>query len=444
MNAIVLLGPTAVLAVWMRLGFREALVYVGVPCLLLFPAYYQLELSGLPEVNFWNFTFAALLGTLVLSAERRLLQLRGLDLLVVSLVAWTVASEFDNKGFADARKVLANQVMGVMAPYVLGRVAASHNGLLVGFLAAIALLGAGVGLISPYEARFGSNPFDFWRSLWPTSVPWDGALYRFGLRRVAGPFAHPICHGFFFSMTLPLVFWLRDRRLMPGIVGRWGLPAAHVLGLMAAGSRGPWLGAAIGLGVMASGWFRSRALVAAAIVSGGILVAPVATEVFSSYVNVSRGEARTETQETAAYRRELLENYLEVITERPWMGFGRNEIPVVKGQKSIDNQYLFLALVHGLPAAALFLAVLVLPALALITTLLRAPPQDPLARLGWAVAGVLIGSIVTQATVTAGVQTEQVLLLLIGAAVELERRVRREPQHSLHSSIEYKTQGAST
>ena len=65
MNAIVLLGPTAVLAVWMHRGFREALVYVGVPCLLLFPAYYELELRGLPEVNFWNFTFAALLGTLV-------------------------------------------------------------------------------------------------------------------------------------------------------------------------------------------------------------------------------------------------------------------------------------------------------------------------------------------------------------------------------------------
>ena len=106
--------------------------------------------------------------------------------------------------------------MGVIAPYLIAKITARHNGWLCGHLTVVCMLGAFIGIVAPYEARLGTDPFDFWRRLWPGGVPWDGALYRFGLRRVAGPFAHPIAQGFFFSMIIPCVWWLMDRELLRG------------------------------------------------------------------------------------------------------------------------------------------------------------------------------------------------------------------------------------
>ena len=115
----------------------------------------------------------------------------------------------------------------------------------------------------------------------------------------------------------------------------------------------------------------------------------------------------------------MLENYMELVEERPWCGFGRNLVPVVKGQDSIDNQYLFLALTHGVPAAILYLLALVAPAVALCTRLPRFAHDHRLARLGWAIGASLLAVAIVQVSVYAGTQTEQVMFLLQGIAAGL-------------------------
>ena len=250
-------------------------------------------------------------------------------------------------------------------------------------------------------------------------VPWDGALYRAGIRRVAGPFAHPICHGFFFSMAIPVLFSLIKAGLPTNKAWRWFLLGGTSLGLLCSVSRGPIAGTIIALGFAWLGTRKNRGLVIGLSCLCALLVAPLIASGASKYLSVSRGEATTESQETAAYRKEMLENYLEVVRERPVVGFGRYQIPVVKGQKSIVNQYLFLTLTHGLPHAILFLALMAFPIMGLVARSglrARGSVTDVLA---WGVGGALLGAIFTQTTVFAGTQTAQVLHLLSGVAVTL-------------------------
>jgi len=425
-TAVVLLPTVIAIAVAYQRGFRDALIYVALPAMLLLPGYYYLELPGIPEANFWNFTLTAVFAALVFGSDRRLYRFHWFDLVVLAYILWTFNSEYYNKGFKDAQKLLSNQFMGILIPYVIGRVLATRNGLLVSFIAMIAILGAFIGFVSPYEARMGVNPFDFWRKFWPVWVGWDGALYRNGLRRVAGPFAHPICHGFFFSMTIPLILWLRDQKLLSGRLGRFVIPIGNFLGMATAGSRGPILGYIVGYAAMRIGWARARVAIAVGLIASTLVASVFLYDVVAGYVSVSRGKATTATQETAAYRKELLDNYLEVLDERPYVGFGRNRIPVIRGQWSIDNQYLFLALVHGYPAAYLFLACMLGPILLLFSYLMRIDPDHPIGRLAWAVLGSVLGAILTQVTVFAGTQTEQVLAILEGIAIGLVLRLRTE------------------
>jgi O-antigen ligase len=276
-----------------------------------------------------------------------------------------------------------------------------------------------VGTLSPWEARMGSTPFDWPRNVWPGGSEFARTLYRNGMRRTEGPFAQPICQGLYFAMLLPLALWMWDA----GLVRRKGLvlaaAGAFAVGLFLSQSRGPLAGAVLACALTLAAWSRRRAILLTVFVVVGGIVLFASFETIRQHWFITRAEAVTEEQHSAAYRWEMLENYMEVVAERPWEGFGRNQIPVVKGQDSIDNQYLFLALTHGLPAAWAYLCALVAPVIALWSRLPRFRHDDRTARLGWAVASVLAMVAIVQVSVYAGTQTEQVMFLLEGLAVGL-------------------------
>lgn len=431
MSLIVLFPPLALLASLLFRGFRSTLVTLMIPIALLLPAYYTHKLPGIPVASFHNYSWALMLAALALGAERGLLKLHVCDLIPVAYCAWTVGSEFSNKGWPEAQNLLAVRLMGVVAPYYLGKAVARSSGLLCGLLLVMAIVAAAIGAVAPFEARFGRNPFDFWRNHWPHSVPWEGALYRFGLRRVAGPFAHPICQGFFFSMLLPLTLWIRDARLTKK---RWTINLVllgQVIGLFLSGSRGPWIGTFLACSLPIIFWMRARAIIVATTLTLTLIGALAMGDSIAEYMSINRGQAKTQEQETVAYRWEMLDHYLELVEQRPALGFGKDNIPVVKGMKSIDNQYLYTALLHGLPAATLFLATMLFPAAILFFRSLRSNRERPLTRLSFALTGVIAGAIFTQGTVFAGTQTEQLLFLFTGAAIALSDRLRFIPSNQM-------------
>jgi hypothetical protein len=420
-GAITLLPLLAFLAFCAKHGPRKAIVWIAIPSLLLLPNYYTWKVPGIPRIDFHGYMLLAAAAALAARAGRGSFRLHVTDLLVGALLALVTISELENKGMHEARNLLALSVMGIGAPYVIGRLIARESTSLLALTACIVLLAAVIGTVAPWEARMGRNPFDFLRPMWPGAVPWDGALYRAGIRRVAGPFAHPICHGFFFQMVIPLAIWLTATKLTAGGLTRKWLVLLPLVGLAVSVSRGPILGLLIALWVMGFGWTRNRGLWLGLSGLAGLVVLAFTFDDIHTYLTVERGRAVTESQETAAYRNEMLDRYVELVHERPGLGYGKDSFPVLEGLKSIDNQYLFLALTHGVPASIAFLLMMLVPVLASARRLLTAPRATDHARLRWALVGVLCGAIFTQVTVFSGTQTTQVLLLLEGVTVGLLR-----------------------
>lgn len=394
---------------------ERALIYVLVPTLLLLPAYYTHKFPGVPVASFHNYALLTIAAMFALNREWP--KFSAIDIIVFLYIATAVVSELEMRNAKEAQNLAALMIMTVVAPFWIGRVCGTKQSRIIPLIGMLALVGAIIGWISPYEARMGSNPFDFWRKIWPKSVPWDGALYRGGLRRVAGPFAHPICNGFFFSMVLPLALWLFTQRMPEKRRDRWFLLGGLVGGLLSSLSRGPIMGAMMACGIAIVAWSRKRIALIAGGCSLALFAAPFVLGAVEQYMAVDRSTATTESQETAAYRKEMLSRYVEVVAEEPMLGYGRYQIPVVAGLKSIDNQYLFLALTHGMPHAVLFLACILGTIFWLAIRLVRLDPEDPMGRLGWALVGTLTGSILTQATVFAGTQTAQLLFVLLGLAI---------------------------
>ncbi|MEM7309050.1 MAG: hypothetical protein AAF682_20370, partial [Planctomycetota bacterium] len=187
-GAVTVLPAMLALVTAASAGARRAFLWIVLPSLLLLPNYYVWKLPGIPRFDFHNYLLLVAVGGFVWT-RRGLPRFHPIDLLLVLYVVLVTGSELSNKAFGEARNLWALTCMGMVAPYLLGKWLAEDPRLLVSTCAVLVLVGAFVGAASVYEARMGANPFDFWRSRWAGPVPWDGALYRAGIRRVAGPFA---------------------------------------------------------------------------------------------------------------------------------------------------------------------------------------------------------------------------------------------------------------
>ena len=422
MGAITILPALFTAIATVTVGFREALVYVGLPALVLLPNYYTWSLPGLPDARFRNYLLLVLGIALVASRDRSLYRFHPVDLVPLAFLLTTAMSQGQAESLGAMRHQVASGAMLLIAPWVLGRAAANHSGLLCGIVRCLLLCGAFIGLVAPFEARFGRNPFDFLRGIWGHDVPWDGALYRLGLRRTAGPLAHPICLGFFYTMIIPAGYWLVRVRMINRAFGISCL-ALCALGLFLTISRGPIISMMLVIVLL---WltalahrphYRSAALVLLVVATVGCGAALFA------YASIGRQEAASPAQESAAYRLDMIENYMPLLSERPWLGFGKDLIPVVDGQKSIDNQFLLVALQHGVPAGILSLLVVLFPTLMLMQGLRREGGPEALRSGARVLIAILLAAVITQLTVFSGPQTTQILLIFAGAAATVSTRI---------------------
>jgi hypothetical protein len=177
--------------------------------------------------------------------------------------------------------------------------------------------------------------------------------------------------------------------------------------------RGPWLGAGVAAVAVALGMARNRKRAIALVAIVLALASMPAYYAVKSYVSVSREGAATQSQETAAYRREILETYVTVVENRPTLGYGR-DFPRDGAMNSVDNNYLLLALTHGVYALLAFVTLFIWMSVRLARLGVRLPREDASASLAFTMFGVYLAFAVSIATVYLGLQAIPLLAMVTG------------------------------
>jgi O-antigen ligase len=221
-----------------------------------------------------------------------------------------------------------------------------------------------------------------------------------GLLRAQASTGHPIILGYVLAVALGLAFYLG--RFIPSTRWRKGALVLLAAGLVAAMSRGPWIGAAVMvLAFVATGpqaLPRLAKLGVAALCVVPLLLVSSAGQALVDYLPfVGSVEAQNVT-----YRELLFEISLGVVLEHPFFGaWDFLQLPVMQqlkqGEGIIDivNTYLGVALAGGLVGLALFCGFFLLVLYELASAMRRAGDRDGEAyALGQAFFCALLGILV--------------------------------------------------
>jgi O-antigen ligase len=264
-------------------------------------------------------------------------------------------------------------------------------------------------------------------------------IKRWGFKRALGPFTHPISAGYFFSLITPLAVWCYFHNVYRNKnIGKLVI-FLNAMGLIVAMSRAPILGFFIGLIIIYYGWSQNKAAIMSIVVLVAAVILMAAVPKFIEYASVTRATAETADQRNVAYRKEMWEAYTEVVLERPYLGWGRFTVPAVKGMKSIDSEYLGVALAHGLPALGFYLVFLFGILMRLMRFAGRGAHDDPDIRLAWCLIAGWVSALFSQATVYSGAQTVQYLYMLgaVGQVLILSSRTHSISPETKMQSLEF-------
>ena len=423
MSLVLYLALVAAAVVAVRHGPGRALLAVYLPVLLLIPDGFRAITPGLPDPNFNQAAIIPIVAVALLRYGRTWRPVP-MDGLIVVFAVWVGYSDYAGRGYDDAQNLMFSMLFSVLAPYFVARWVISAEGLDVAVARRIVIIVFAVALVGVWEARFGFNPF---HALIGPLFPGQGkgwvTTFRYGLARVAGPYSHAILAGIMLAVAFVLQRWLHSAghweprferfKALPWSKGRV-ITAVLVVGMLMTVARGPWLGAVVAAALFAVGQAanRRRALmIAGAVLSVGAVAGAWA---LNDYLDIKPGTVMTMSQESALYRKVLFEKYFDIAMDSAWFGWGLTTWPKVRGMESIDNYYLLISLMHGVPAMLMLVALMLGGAVQCVRRgLAEAPGSHSPA---FAFAGTFIAIFVALGTVYLGEQVLPTLFFMLGWA----------------------------
>jgi hypothetical protein len=199
---------------------------------------------------------------------------------------------------------------------------------------------------------------------------------------------------------------------------KWASKGPIIMGLLLLGtfmtlSRGPWLGLAFGFGVSLIGFARNTRKAFIRFIVLAVLVFAVSYPFVNHYTSGTTATAQVIDQENAVYRRQLIDSYTPVVQAGGLWGWGVTKFPIVNGQNSIDNEYLYLGVTRGYLGVSVFLILIADAIFSLIRTGLRFRNRED--RLfAFCMVGVISGVLFAITTVYLDYQMYNMLFLLLG------------------------------
>jgi hypothetical protein len=445
MESIVLIPGLLAALRGLRNGPARVFLDFYLTTLLVLPEYYRWTVPGIPKVTFSQPVIIVTIVALFMYGGFKSWTITATDILVFCLFATFSVSEYVNKGYKESQNLTFDMLTWFLLPYIAAKAIVEPMSKRVAFMRRLVLLFSGIAVISVYEFRMGMTPFQLILSRF---FPYQGTgwvtTFRWGFARTAGPYGHSILCGLLFVIAYRIHRWLewnhyweKRFRSLPNIDKGLLLRIILIGGALMSMVRGPWIGGVLGGAVAIIGNARNPRR--QAILVGLVMLAigiPVGSA-FYSYVSVGRANAKSVAQESAAYRKELIDKYMSVAEDHAFLGYGRNNFPEVPGMPSVDNYYLLLALWHGFTATVILLILFFGLTIRLFRRgFLEAELGLPQPSLSFTLAGILIAIVFTLGTVYMGTQVIPMVAMLIGwSDAYLLAPMREGTSESVSSSV---------
>lgn len=423
MSFIVYFALIAAIVVGKKDGPAGALLKVYLPALLIVPDGLRAITPGLPDPNFNQAAIIPLV-FMVFKRYASRWKITFMDILVILYGTTVGYSDYLARGYADAQNLMFNMLFSVIAPYFVARLMISTEDMHVAVAKRFVYLMFFYALVGFYEAKFGMNPFHaiIGRTFFPgQGVGWV-TTFRYGLARVAGPFSHAILAGIMVVIAFRLQRWLQwgghwEPRFtlvkLPWDKARVITVVLWINALMTV-ARGPWIGAIIGAALVAVGRAKDRKKALRTALMVIVVGGAAGFYLLMQYLDIKPGAAMTMSQESALYRKVLFEKYFDIAADHFWLGWGLITWPKVPGMESIDNYFLLLSLMHGVPATLMLMTMMIWGAVQQVRRGMQEPEGAP--PLAFSFAAMFIAVLVALGTVYMGEQVVPTFFFMLGWA----------------------------
>ena len=235
---------------------------------------------------------------------------------------------------------------------------------------------------------------------------YGGYLAREGSLRAQGSTGHPIVLGYVLAVAIGFSLFLKHS--VPDTTKWWLMLGLLAIGLIAALSRGPWVGTAfLLLAYIASGpsamLHLSKFAILGVVAFLCLLATPFAEKIIRYLPFVGSVES-----ETIDYRERLLENSIGILLQNPFFGaydfiYSPAMQEMQQGQGIIDlvNSYLVIGLTSGLIGLGLFVGTFITVAVKISKVMKKLPDRKSEQHaLGQALLATLAGVMVIIFTVS--------------------------------------------
>ncbi len=404
---------------------QKAFINAYIPIVLLLPDYYQAITPGIPDPTFNQASSLALFIVFIMKGKPGY-RFSYTDV-VVGVYALSVGiSQYLALGYSDAQNLMFNQLTSVLFPYIFTKSLVEPFNLRYDFVKSVVLCLCVVSICNLYENKMGVN---LWQMLLAKFFPGQGSgwitTYRFGLARASGPYAHCLVDGIIMATGYRFQRWLQWSEAWPVKIKQldwvpWFSPAELFTLIIFGGvfttlGKGQWLAGIIGATFVIIGRFKNRRLAMTIFLAGIIVVGIPALVAFLDYASIGRANALDPNQETACYRYELIELYMDIATEHLWFGWGLMNFPQVPGAESIDNNFLLVYLNHGIIAIFILLGIFFVMMVRLIRHGMAQPFAEPRgSSFAFTLAAIYLMYFIATATVAMMYQSGTVFFIITG------------------------------
>lgn len=408
-------------------GAETAIEKSVIPFMILFPLSFNVFLSPyIPLLTFYSCAILPLfiIGVIVYKIK---MDFSMMDLFVVLYIIVTLYVGIESAGKVYGYSMLSIELITSLIPYFVIRCFVEKTSVLR-ILVILTIFISITAIFAPSEFFINRHLGHIYQLFWRGNGLW-APFVRYGFNRVHSSYGHPIHAGVMFSVALMIAVMIYKMRIFKNKKIIWGIIVINIIAMIMTVSRASYVTVVPSIMVFWYSVAKNKKSYLIFFISIITIVVSIALPMYNSYLEIKPGEVITETKSSAIYRKMLFDSYMELAKERYLIGYG-NKIPQESGQYSIDNEYLFIALKHGIIPLILFILMHLFVLFKTIVTTNNLSRRENM--ILWTLMAITVYYAIINYSVWQTGQSRVVLFMVFGLVVNFTSKYKIEKEKKWH------------